>query len=68
MTYAETDRPAHYVTVRNGSRFGLLVGPFRTRQEAEPHVEAARKVAETIGPWARVYGFGTSRGCRRNCG
>lgn len=61
MTYAETERHRHYVSVRDASRYGLLLGPYDDRTEAERHVEAARKKATELNTFASFYGFGTCR-------
>jgi hypothetical protein len=61
VTYAETADHYHYVTVRHAGRVGFLAGPFRSRRDAELRVDAARREAEKIDPWAGFYAFGTSR-------
>lgn len=54
-----------YVSVINGSRAGLLLGPYPSQPEACRHVDRARREAETIDPWAGFYGFGTARAVAR---
>jgi hypothetical protein len=49
-----------YVTVEDGDRFGVLVGPFETPAQAEPWVPAARAAAAGIDPDTNRYGFGIS--------
>lgn len=48
-----------YVMIKNGSRTGLLAGPFDTREAAIPWVEPARKVAREIDRMAWFMEFGT---------
>ena len=48
MSYAEHSDHYHYVTVRDAfagdaGRTALALGPFRTRGEAEGHVETVRR-------------------------
>lgn len=61
MTYAETSAHHHYVTVRHAGRYGLLAGPYRTRQEAEAMVEPVRQLAATVNDRAHWYSYGTAR-------
>lgn len=61
MSYPETSAHAHYVSVINGKRSGLLLGPYPSRRDAEAHVDTARELAERIDPFAAFYGFGTAR-------
>lgn len=50
-----------YVTVRNGARTGVLVGPFATRPQAEGYLQSAIDAARDIDPWAHFFDFGTAR-------
>lgn len=50
---------AYYVSVIDAGRFRLLAGPFPTHEEAEKHVEPARKIAYERDPWAWFYAYGT---------
>lgn len=61
MSYAETSWHHHYVSVVDGQRSGMLLGPFRTRQEAEARVDEVRRYAQERNRDAIWYGFGTSR-------
>lgn len=51
----------YYASVQNGSRRGLLLGPFATHAEAESHVPAAQAAAEQIDSFAGFYAYGTAR-------
>jgi hypothetical protein len=52
----------YYVSVRDGTRAGLLVGPFpNDHAGALAWVVAAQRKAEEVDPWAAFYGFGTVR-------
>lgn len=56
------ERPGnYYVSVIDGNRYGLLLGPFPTHRQALDMVEAVRKKAEEIDPRAVFYAFGTCR-------
>jgi hypothetical protein len=49
-----------YVSVRDGERWGLLLGPFTLHQEALDRVDAVREACSKAGPRAHWYGFGTA--------
>jgi hypothetical protein len=51
----------YYVSVIDGSRTGLLLGPFRTHQLALNKVEQVRQHAVLLDPKAHFYGFGTCK-------
>lgn len=50
----------HYVTVRDGSRVGFLVGPFDSRVEALKRLDNARDRAIAGNSRAWFMAFGTS--------
>jgi hypothetical protein len=52
-------RRCFYVSVRDGSRYSLLVGPFPAHQEALDMVSAARNAAEQVDSRAFWYSYGT---------
>lgn len=52
---------AYYVSMVDGPRVGLLLGPFRLHRQALRFVRAARQEANRRDPWAVFYGFGTLR-------
>lgn len=54
-------RGFYYVSVRNGPRYGLLLGPFKRHQGARRWVERTRKEARHHDPMAHFYGYGTAR-------
>ncbi len=57
----ECDRPGRvfYVSVVDGSRYGLLAGPYDAHQDALDNVKGARAMAEAVDPRAVWYSFGT---------
>lgn len=59
--YAETAQHQHYVSVVDGNRRGLLLGPYATRLEAEAHVREGRRLAAKVNSDARWYAYGTCR-------
>ncbi len=55
-------RPGRYfVSMVDGNRRALLLGPLPTHREALDKVEAVRAKAEELNPWAAFYAFGTAR-------
>jgi hypothetical protein len=57
------DREAgyYYVSVVDGPRLGLLLGPFRKHQQARRFLKRAKERAMEVNLWAVFYGFGTVR-------
>jgi hypothetical protein len=53
------EHPCYYVSVVNGKRWNVLAGPFLSHRQALDMVEATRKEAEKIDPYAHFYSFGT---------
>lgn len=52
----------YYVSVIDGNRFGLLLGPFNSHQEALDKVEAVSNKAYELNPSEAAFaGFGTLR-------
>lgn len=51
----------YYVSVRDGSRSGLLEGPYPSRVAAESRVESVRRYVVAREPRAHFYGFGVAR-------
>ena len=51
----------YYVSVRDGERFALLLGPFETHREALAMVEPVRVKAVDFNRFAHFYSFGTCR-------
>lgn len=52
----------YYVSVRDGSRVGLLVGPFPNDHAAALRlVDAARAAAVRVDPMAWFHEYGTAR-------
>ena len=49
-----------YVSVMDGPRFGLLLGPFPTHAEAKANVDKGTKLANDANAWAAFYAFGTA--------
>lgn len=56
----QNDGLAYYVSVVDGQRFGLLLGPFEAHETALAHVEDVRAWVVERQPDAHWYGFGTS--------
>lgn len=50
-----------YVSVIDGQRYGLLLGPFPELAQAEAMVEQVRTKAEELDPRAHWYAFGTCK-------
>lgn len=48
-----------YVSVIDGERYGLLLGPFTTHQEALDKVDMVRSACYDIDPRSPWYAFGT---------
>lgn len=55
---AEAGR-AFYVSVRSGSRTGILAGPYATHVEALAAGKATRALAEKADRFSAFYAFGT---------
>lgn len=52
----------YYVSVRDGERSGLLLGPFANdHATALRWIDPVRRKAETLNDRAHWYGFGTAR-------
>lgn len=56
-----TPRVGFYVSVIDGTRKGLLLGPYDTHEAALANVDRAKAEAEAVDPFAHFYAFGTSR-------
>lgn len=52
---------AYYVSVVNGSQFGLLAGPYDSHRKALDMVAKVRKIAGENNRDVIWYGFGTCR-------
>jgi len=50
----------YYVSVRDGTRWGLLLGPFGEHDEALAWVDRVRAEAYKVDLKAAFYGFGTT--------
>lgn len=49
-----------YVTVRDGQRHGLLLGPFPTHLQAIENIDRGRELSLKADAWASFYSFGTA--------
>mgnify|MGYP001559567336 CR=1 FL=1 len=51
----------YYVSIvdTNSGRKGLLLGPFRSHEQALRNVETGRRLAHKADAFAGFYGFGT---------
>jgi hypothetical protein len=56
---AEAAGHRFYVSVRSGTRVGLLAGPFPAHREALGWVDRVQELARRLDPWAGFYLFGT---------
>lgn len=59
-----TDTPSpdvlgFYVSVVDGPRYGLVAGPFRTKEGAEDFVEDAKAIGQDVDPRTVFAGWGT---------
>jgi hypothetical protein len=54
-------RAAFYVSVVNGRRRGLLLGPYGTHDEALTNVERGQSLAEQADAFAHFFAFGTCK-------
>lgn len=50
-----------YVSVVNGSRYGFLLGPYDSHNEALTNVDRGKSLAIDADPFADFYAFGTCR-------
>jgi hypothetical protein len=50
-----------YVSVINGKRRALLLGPYPSHDAALADVDLGRKLAERVDPMAGFFAFGTAR-------
>ncbi|GAA0641679.1 hypothetical protein GCM10009548_02420 [Streptomyces malaysiensis subsp. malaysiensis] len=51
----------YYVTVRDGDRAGLLLGPYATQGEALNNLDRARSFVLDNVPYSVFYAYGTCR-------
>lgn len=58
MTQHETRE--FFVTVIDGPRYGFLLGPYATHEEALDQVDRGRKLANDSNDRAWFYGYGTA--------
>ena len=57
--WAEKTGRQFYVSVIDGRRKGILLGPYKTHAEARENVSRGRELAEKAEPGACFYSFGT---------
>ncbi len=50
-----------YVTVKDGPRTGILLGPYGSKDEAESHVRLGKTLAEQVNSRAIWYAYGVTR-------
>jgi hypothetical protein len=55
------DDPCYYVSVRDGAKFALVAGPFRTHEAALAAVKLVTHVGCDADPWGQFYAWGTCR-------
>jgi len=51
----------YYVSVVDGKRFTLLLGPFQRHQDALNRVDECYQLACKLNSWAHFYAYGTVR-------
>lgn len=51
----------YYVSVMDHGRWGLLLGPYDTHEEALELVETGKRLAEQVNDRAIWYAYGTSK-------
>ena len=56
-----TDGECYYVSIVEGERFALAVGPFQTHQEALDMVSSARDIGRELDPKSHFYSWGTCK-------
>lgn len=58
----DTASGSYYVSIRDGARVGLLLGPYYSHDEALAMVDCARAIADRCNPAQAAFaGFGTLR-------
>lgn len=53
-----TNHANYYVSVIDGAKRGVLLGPFPDYDTAQKNVGRGRELAEKADSWAAFYGFG----------
>jgi hypothetical protein len=60
-TSAQPGPEGFYVTVRRGTKTGLLLGPHDTKEEADARVPLGKRLAEDVDSWTAFDAFGVTR-------
>ncbi len=55
-----TNHTFYYVSILDGRRRGLLLGPYSDYETARSHVDRGRELADSANPWACFAGFGVA--------
>lgn len=63
---ADAERVGYYVSVIDGNRKGLLLGPYDDHSDALANVNRARNLAYDADPRSHWYAFGTCKITTRN--
>jgi hypothetical protein len=58
---AATGPEGFYVTVKDGTRTGVLLGPYTTKSDAEGNVKLGRQLAGQVNSRAIWYAYGVTR-------
>lgn len=58
---ARPERIGFYVSVKNGPRTGLLLGPYNDHGEALANVDRGYSLASDADVWAIHYAYGTCK-------
>jgi len=54
------DKKYYYVSVVDGARKGILLGPYSTHEEALKNVDRGKELANKADSRAAFYAFGTA--------
>jgi hypothetical protein len=57
----EAGAEGFYVTVKNGSQTGYLLGPYGSKEEAEGNVDRGKRLARQVNDRADFYAYGVTR-------
>lgn len=58
-TYHEPGTKVFYVSVVDGPKYNVLLGPFPTHPAALAYVNPVKEIALRLDPKSHFYGFGT---------
>lgn len=61
MTSTNGVHIGYYVSVINGRKRGLLLGPYDTHAEALDNVRRGEQLANDLDAWSDFYAYGTCK-------